>query len=168
MSAKWRKGSEFTGDAQEAADCLEELRKDNEGKLETEAIIDAARPKKHALHRHFQWDDAVAAEEHRKTTARSLVRSIVVIVGDSNSEREAPAYIHVATGQRGKGYYQNFSVATFDEFKSALDGLRGRLGALANSVAQLEVVARDTKQRKVAVKVRKTTDKFTTEMAQIL
>lgn len=48
------------------------------GHLTPIAIVDAARDRKSVLHKHFEWDDAAAAEAYRLDQARSLVRCIHV------------------------------------------------------------------------------------------
>jgi hypothetical protein len=49
-------------------------------------LVAAARPKRSAIHDYFEWDDAVAANGYRLVQAEKLMRSIAVIVRDSDDE----------------------------------------------------------------------------------
>lgn len=48
------------------------------GALTPGAVVDAARSPRSVLHRHFEWDDQKAAEQHRLMQARDLIASIHV------------------------------------------------------------------------------------------
>ena len=65
------------------------------GHLTPVAVVDAARDKKHVLHRHFEWDDALAADAYRLDQARHIVR--VVRVEDEDAEGgTARAYLSIS------------------------------------------------------------------------
>ena len=49
-------------DAQVIGEALEEIRLKAGGELTPGAVVEAARTKRSALHKHFEWNDAVAAE----------------------------------------------------------------------------------------------------------
>lgn len=55
------------------------------GHLMPSAVVDVARDRKNPLHRHFEWDDEVAAEAFRLDQARSLIRCIHVASDDTES-----------------------------------------------------------------------------------
>ena len=65
--------------AEEAAAELERIRRKH-GILRPELVVDESRDEMSVLHRVFQWDDAIAAEQYRKTQARNLIDSITVVV----------------------------------------------------------------------------------------
>lgn len=46
------------------------------GALTPAAVVDTARDPTHPLHSRFEWDDAVAAEAHRRAQAAKLIRSV--------------------------------------------------------------------------------------------
>lgn len=48
------------------------------GKVAPAQIVEAARDENSPLHGVFEWDDTIAAEEHRLLQARQLIRTIVV------------------------------------------------------------------------------------------
>lgn len=64
-------------DAQKAFDALEVIRHQNNG-LTDDAVVAAAKPQEHTLHKWFEWDDSVAAVEYRRDQAKNLLRSIEV------------------------------------------------------------------------------------------
>src|SRR6185437_11347508 len=75
----WKDGARQKLSAQVVGDELERLRQTNNGELTAELALDAARPKSSPLHDGFEWDDTVAAEQHRLTQARSMIRSVVIV-----------------------------------------------------------------------------------------
>ena len=64
--------------AQKIGEELETLAKDGKDHLTPAAVVQRARDKKNVLHKHFEWDDAKAADHYRLDQARSLIRSIHV------------------------------------------------------------------------------------------
>jgi hypothetical protein len=59
-------------DPQEIGEALADIAAKNGGELTEEAVIAAARDPRSVLHKHFEWDDRVAAHAYRKhrTTER--------------------------------------------------------------------------------------------------
>lgn len=81
-------------DPQKIGEALAAIAAGNKGELTPPAVVDAARDKKSALHRHFEWSDQVAAEKYRLDQARSLIRSIHV-EDDDAEDGHLQAYISV-------------------------------------------------------------------------
>jgi hypothetical protein len=80
---KWKSNVPTAGiDAEKAYRALEAIRVKNGG-LSDDAIVEAAKPRSHALHKWFQWDDDKAAVEYRRQQARLLIRSITVTYEES-------------------------------------------------------------------------------------
>jgi hypothetical protein len=80
---KWKQNVPTKGiDAEKAHAALETIRSKNNG-LTDDAIVTAAAPKNHALHKWFEWDDSEAAKEHRRNQARLLIRSLEVTYSES-------------------------------------------------------------------------------------
>jgi hypothetical protein len=50
-----------------------------DGALTPEALVDEARPLTSPAHKHFTWDDGLAAEAYRREEARHLIRGIVIV-----------------------------------------------------------------------------------------
>lgn len=72
-------------DPQKIGEALEQIAAKAGGHLTPDAVVEAAKDRKHVLHRHFEWDDAAAAQQYRIDQARSLVRSIHVEASDTET-----------------------------------------------------------------------------------
>jgi hypothetical protein len=64
---------------------LAKIAEDGHGRLTPNAVVEAARNPRSPLHRHFEWDDAKAAEAYRLDQAREIIR-VVRIEGNDNEE----------------------------------------------------------------------------------
>jgi len=71
--------------AQEIGEALAKISEQEKGRLNPKAIVDAARSNRHVLHKHFEWDDGLAAEQWRMEQARSIVQSIHIEHEDTES-----------------------------------------------------------------------------------
>ena len=65
--------------AQLYGEFLQDLSRQNDGRLEAETVVVAARSPKSPLHGYFEWSDSIAAAEYRKVQARELIRAIVIV-----------------------------------------------------------------------------------------
>jgi hypothetical protein len=75
-----------TGVPTEVADRLRFIA-DRDGELTASAVVDDARNATSPLRSHFEWDDKVAAHEHRLTQAQELIRRVKITV---TSEPDKP------------------------------------------------------------------------------
>ena len=75
---RWARGARHKVSAQAAGEVFSEL--EESGELTPEKVVDVSRPEDAALHKEFEWDDAVAAEKYRGTQASAMIRHIVVEV----------------------------------------------------------------------------------------
>jgi hypothetical protein len=75
---QWKQGSKMTGSAEGAYKEVQQIIK-REGGATPAAVLDRARNKRSALHRHFDWDDGIAAEKWRIRQAGKLLQSIEII-----------------------------------------------------------------------------------------
>lgn len=91
-------------DPQRIGEALAQISEANNNRLEPEAVVDAARPTRHILHRHFEWDNSIAAEAYRVDQARRIVR-IVRVVDDADDD-PAPrhAFVSITDGRSGRSY----------------------------------------------------------------
>jgi hypothetical protein len=64
------------------------------GAITAPLVVDEARPTDAPLHPVFEWNDLVAAEQHRQHQARNLIRSVQIIETDNQI---SPAYVHIQT-----------------------------------------------------------------------
>lgn len=81
-------------DPQKIGTALAKIAEQQKGRLTPPAVVEAARDVRNPLHKHFEWDDAVAAQSYRLGQARMLIRS-VALVGDGDDE-PAPAFLSIA------------------------------------------------------------------------
>jgi hypothetical protein len=70
------------------------------GSLTPEALVDAAKPKKHPLHDYFMWDDAQAGREYREHQANYLIRAVVRV--EEEGDREVRAFVSVIPDEDGE------------------------------------------------------------------
>ena len=86
--------------AQRIGEALARIAAQNGGNLSPHDVVEAARADRHPLHRHFEWDDAKAAEAYRLDQARHLIR--IVRVERPDDQEPVRAFISVA--DRGVSY----------------------------------------------------------------
>ena len=58
-----------------------------DGRLTSEAVVKASKPKNHILHKFFDWDDAEAANKYRNFQARGLINRTYVVVSKPGNEK---------------------------------------------------------------------------------
>ena len=92
MAIEWKSGSQWKCKADVAHAEIEKLRDANGGKVHPEHVVETAKKKHNPLHNDFEWDDAVAANEHRKETARCMLRSFVIVREDVKTDRPQRVY----------------------------------------------------------------------------
>ena len=110
MIYQWKNGTRLTGDAQRAGEEIDAIRLGMGGMIEPKDVLKRARAKRSPLHPYFEWSDNHAAEAHRLSQARYLLRSIVVaaeegepeyfepvraFVSISETEEHPKAYVHI-------------------------------------------------------------------------
>lgn len=92
--ARFQKGAVLNAAAVGAH--IELLRKEQKGELTPEDVLKDARNPNSPLHTFFEWDDGLAAEQHRLQQARGLIRAVVAIyVSEDRPAVRARAYVHV-------------------------------------------------------------------------
>lgn len=74
---------------------LHQLADANGGDLTPDIVLDSARPSDSPLHKHFEWDDSVAAEQYRRNQARTLLRAYRLRIVDSAGERTVRYWTNV-------------------------------------------------------------------------
>ena len=82
------------------------------GRLDRELVLAAARPKGSKLHKFFEWDDTIAANNWRLRQAGKLIGSckIVVINRKTKVERAVRCWVSIAedSGAQGGGTTRSF------------------------------------------------------------
>jgi hypothetical protein len=79
---------------QKIGEALATIAAASNGHLTPKAVVSEARNNRSVLHRHFEWDDAVAAEAFRLDQARTLIRSIRVV--DDENDETPPAWVSIS------------------------------------------------------------------------
>jgi hypothetical protein len=60
----------------------------NNGRLETDTAIEAARNRAHPLHPHLTWDDKIAGHNWRAQEMRTIIRAVRLVGPGDSAERE--------------------------------------------------------------------------------
>lgn len=117
----WRRGfrAPAGADAQEAGERLHQLMEDFGGQVQAEDVVDDARPASSPLHPHFEWDDSIAAEEHRKSQARTLLRAVVIIAPEREIDPE-PQTCYIRDGSGGGAYFQTVEAMKVPELQERM------------------------------------------------
>lgn len=107
---------EIIGGDSEALKELERLTDINNGDLTPDIVLDAARPESSPLHKHFEWDDSVAAEAWRKDQARTLIQSYKLHIVDERGERTVRYYTNVVI-QDAHAYRRTEDIVRIDALR---------------------------------------------------
>lgn len=84
-------GSRFTSeDARAIGPVLQEIAAD--GDVTAAAVVDAAKSSNSPMHRYFEWDDTVAAQQYREGQAREIIHSVRVRFVSAGKEYATRAY----------------------------------------------------------------------------
>lgn len=107
MKYIYKKGRSFPVDPAVAGQALEVIRSKNNGILQAANVVNESRPKEAPLHSVFEWDDSIAAEEHRKLQARQLINSVrVVWQSDRQEIKQVPVYVNlIQSDDHERGYF---------------------------------------------------------------
>ena len=124
MTFQWADGCErfFTVEAQLAGETLEAIRLQNKGELTPDIVSKAAKPKSAPLHDCFEWDNEKAADFYRREQARTLIRSVRLVITDAaGADKAVHQYYNVTTGN-GRSYQTRETIATIDEYRQQVIG----------------------------------------------
>lgn len=108
-------------------------------------ILDSARDPDSPLHGCFDWDDEVAAEKYRKSTARQILRSIAIVIVRGEVRETLYAYVHIRDAE-GPRYVAAKNLVGNDELRSRaiaeicnlLDGIKKRLQQIMDIPAEMD------------------------------
>jgi hypothetical protein len=146
MKYVWKNSYGHEVPAEDAADELERIRLENEGKLIPVNVVEASEPKEAVLHPCFEWRNSVAANRYREYQARNLIRGIRIIKDD---DQQIPQFanVRITNEQTGKNesFYQNTTVLIKrpDELMSAISLLQTKLSAIENSIQEIVHLAKE-------------------------
>ena len=127
---------------------------DQNGKVETRALVDAARPKTSPAHAAFEWDNKKAGEEYRLIQGRNYIRRVTIIRNDQPERLIHVPKIHFEPmadadpdqPESRDGHYQVASVLVShpDEFERALHATTLRFDAARKALDDLYTAAEQT------------------------
>lgn len=130
---------------------LEEIAARSGGRLTPQAVVMDATDPKSPLHTHFEWDVDKAAQRHWLDQARTLIRSVEVVVRTDRIVIRAPYFVRDPNAAAGEqGYLAITRVrkesdlareVVVNEFSRAADSLRR-----AHAVARALEIEDDVKE----------------------
>lgn len=135
-------------DPQKIGEALSAITEAGGGELTPSAVVESARDPESALHPHFDWNDAEAAEKWRVEQARDLIRCIRVEEIGSDTEPER-AFLSIAD----KG---GVSYRTVQEIRSSADLQEKLLAAAERDLEAFTVRYRALKELCAIVETAKT------------
>ena len=138
MVFKFRAGAHLNGDAQVVGEALMSVR-EARGRLVAQDVVDIARPPKSALHQFFEWNDALAAEQHRLAQARLLIRSVVLVETAEHGEiTPIRAFAKITTEEINS--YEPITMVMADKHlrEAVLREVRSEIKSLRDKVSTFE------------------------------
>ena len=84
---------------------LMDIAKKNGGILQVDAVLDEAKDESSPLHGHFEWDNSVAAEAHRRYQARVLIQRCKIRLVE-HEPVEIRAFVSLPTDRENGGGYR--------------------------------------------------------------
>jgi hypothetical protein len=113
MIYQWKTGAHISIDPQAAGEEMERIRVHRNGRLDQEAVVEAARSPDSALHDHFEWDDRKAANSFRLDQAGHLIRCITVEMPKRGGD-DVPTRAFVSVVRDGDRSYTSTAHALSD------------------------------------------------------
>lgn len=131
----WAAGFPNAGiDAADAHKAVEAIRAKHGGNCTDADVVEAAKVKRHTLHKLFEWDDSKAAHAHRLAQARAVLRSLRVVYVGSDSKADARAYEVI---ERKKPTPERPARTLYSSHEEAVRDPASREHLLAEAVKQL-------------------------------
>ena len=84
---------------------LMDIAKKNGGILQVDAVLDEAKDESSPLHDHFEWDDSVAAQAHRRYQARVLIQRCKITIVESEPTT-IRAFVSLQSDREAGGGYR--------------------------------------------------------------
>ena len=90
-------------DPQSIGEALTRIKDENKGLLTAENAWEAARNRRHPLHKHVEWNVEIAAKAYQLDQCRELIRIIRVVDADRDT-RIRRAFVSINDGDNGRAY----------------------------------------------------------------
>lgn len=97
---------------------LKRLADENDGILQPESVVEAARPVTSPLHSRFTWDNSKAAHEYRLWQARQLIRVVVQVMPQTNKVENV--FVSLSQDRVESGYRVMTEVLSSAELRAQL------------------------------------------------
>jgi hypothetical protein len=125
------------------------------GELTPKAVVESARNPRSIFHRHFEWDNLIAAEAYRLDQARTLIRSVRVEEPDAE---DGYAMAFVSISDKGGTSYRTLGAIKGDASLQAkvLEQAGRDLQAWQNRYRALEDVCAVVRQAQALVERKRT------------
>ena len=94
ITYRWQEGVNFHVPAEVVGNIVSDIQQ-REGKCRPIDLVNMARSENSPIHALFEWDDFKAAEESRKETARTVLRSYVIVKWSSPKKKKQTFNVHV-------------------------------------------------------------------------
>lgn len=94
---------------------IERMKKleNEQGELTTEVVLKDAKKSSSPLHEYFDWDDKEAAHNWRTEQARRLIRSVRLVIHETETKVRSVAYVRdPSKGQSEGGYVSTATLRT--------------------------------------------------------
>ena len=111
-----------------------------DGCVKASVLVSEATPKKAPLHDEFEWNDKVAAHEHRLDQARKIIRTTkVVYEGEESRMVHVPVIISADYEGSKEGEYKPIAmiICDKDQFELALGQIRSQMNSLIEAFNEL-------------------------------
>lgn len=158
----------YNVDAMAVGPVLEAIREEK-GKLTARDVVDEARSKKSPLHKAFEWDNEVAAEQFRLEQARSMIRSIQIVTVKNEKQEGRPIFFHVPQNPVKDSYYQSgeILVESVEEWRRALAAAQTQLAGCAKLLREIEQLKPDTKGKRQLARAQKSVEEARAALSQV-
>lgn len=129
-------------------DYLLELAEQNDGILSTEVVLEDARQDTSPLHRHFQWDDTIAAENYRRWQARSLIAKCRITI-EARTESTIRAFVSLPSDRGLEGGYRVMTtvLSEDDQREELVSDMRNRVTYWTRQASLLDPQTRQALNR---------------------
>lgn len=107
MVYSWKSASRINANAQKVGEMCEEL--ERTVGLTPQTLLDANRAEGTPLHNEFEWNDTIAAENHRRWQARHILACLCVEV-KRNDKENVRAFFPITRGDQNGRVYKNLDV----------------------------------------------------------
>jgi len=117
-ATKLNQGGQKMGRERILQELNEIVKKD--GTLRPESVVAFAKNPKTVLHKHFEWDDTVAAHQHRLHQARMIIRVSVMVISNDDDKKYRVFYSLKSDRSNGIGYRPMVSIFSDEDLKKQM------------------------------------------------